>query len=218
MFNVEKQLFNWRQSRKNGKEINLCTRMLVGGLLVVAATGGALAAPTGGAVQQGLATIDPGPDTTITQTSDLVRIDWTGFDTSAGESVTFMQPRALSVAVNRITGGRTDFQGALTANGRVFLINTSGITFGASAQVNVGALVATVSDLDANAMNGQFEVLSEGGDPYADPATYYGGYLTGDLTIPFLGGDIENGASVENYGTIETISSANRHGERSEGG
>ncbi|MEW8015556.1 MAG: filamentous hemagglutinin N-terminal domain-containing protein [Candidatus Sedimenticola endophacoides] len=204
MFSVERQLFNWRQSRKNGAEVNLFTRMLVGGLIVVAATGGALAAPTGGVVRQGVATIEhsSGPDvTTITQTSDLVRIDWGGFDTDATQSVTFVQPRELSVAINRIAGDPTDFLGTLSANGRVFLINNSGITFGASAQVNVGALVATVSDIDVDAMNGQFDVSSKGGDPYGD------GHLTDDLTIPLIGRGIANGASVENHGTIKTTSS-----------
>ncbi|MEW7976468.1 MAG: filamentous hemagglutinin N-terminal domain-containing protein [Candidatus Sedimenticola endophacoides] len=205
MFSVEKQLFNWRHSRRNGAEVNLFTRMLVGGLIVVAATGGALASPTGGVVRQGLATIEQdssGPDvTTITQTSDLVRIDWGGFDTDATQSVTFVQPRELSVAINRIAGAPTDFLGTLSANGRVFLINNSGITFGASAQVNVGALLATVSDIDVDAMNGQFDVSSEGGDPYS------GGHLTDDLVIPLIGRGIANGASVENHGTIKTTSS-----------
>ena len=72
------------------------------------------------------------------------RLNWRSFNTSAGETVNFVQPSASAIAVNRIldTSG-TQFFGRLQANGQVYLINPNGILFGASAQGNVGGPVAS---------------------------------------------------------------------------
>jgi hypothetical protein len=46
--------------------------------------------------------------------------------------------------------------GRLDANGQVLLINPNGIVFGGGAQVNVGSLIATTSNMsDANFMAGR---------------------------------------------------------------
>jgi filamentous hemagglutinin family protein len=61
--------------------------------------------------------------------------------------VNFRQPNRSAIAVNRIadTNG-SRIMGHLNANGQVWLINPNGILFGATAQVNVGGLVASTLD------------------------------------------------------------------------
>ncbi len=125
-----------------------------------------MAAPTGGRVTQGSATIEQTSNTRIdiNQSSDKAIINWDSFSIKQGERVNFNQPRSSSVALNRVTGGSvSDIQGALTANGQVFLINPNGIVFGKNATVDVAGLIASTSDInDSDFMNGKFEFTGSG--------------------------------------------------------
>lgn len=78
----------------------------------------AMAAPEGGSVAQGSATISQsGAVTTVTQTSQNTVINWSSFNTASNEAVQFNQPNSSSVALNRITNGLpTQFAGQLNAN------------------------------------------------------------------------------------------------------
>ena len=119
---------------------------LMAGLLAAgAAPSWAGPLPTGGQVTSGAGVIhQSGPDMTITQSSGKLGIDWASFSIGQGNSVRFVQPNASSVAVNRVIGSDvSSIQGALKANGQVFLSNPNGVVFSPTAQVDVGGLVAT---------------------------------------------------------------------------
>ena len=65
---------------------------------------------------------------------------------AANETVNFVEPSATSIVLNRVTGSEQSvINGILTANGRVFLINSNGILFGSGSSVNVGAFLASKS-------------------------------------------------------------------------
>ncbi|WP_455234429.1 two-partner secretion domain-containing protein [Thiogranum longum] len=147
MFVEQKQLFHWRRAKSHKREVSCCTRVAIGAMLVASSVATVQAAPTGGVVRDGSANITLGNDTVIQQFTKRVDIDWTGFDTTPTESVTFNQQLGSSaVAINRISGSRTQFDGILNAKGQIFLINQNGITIGNSARINVGSLLATTSD------------------------------------------------------------------------
>ncbi|WP_217426034.1 two-partner secretion domain-containing protein, partial [Polynucleobacter arcticus] len=119
----------------------------------------AQAAPVGGVVTSGTASINSaGSTTTINQSTPKAVIQWQGFNIGAGESVRFNQPSSSSIALNRIMGSDgTRIMGNLSANGRVFLINPNGILFGAGSQVNVGGMVAsTLGMTDSNFLAGNY--------------------------------------------------------------
>ncbi|PUE25458.1 hypothetical protein B9Z39_12735, partial [Limnohabitans sp. JirII-29] len=101
--------------------------------------------PSGANVVAGSATIQQnGAVMTITQSSDKLATNWQSFSIGQGNTVKFVQPSASSVALNRVLGSDVStIQGALNANGQVFLINPNGVIFTPSAQVNVGGLVAS---------------------------------------------------------------------------
>jgi filamentous hemagglutinin family protein len=105
--------------------------------------------PTGGEVVAGQATVATGTKSvTVTQTSDRAAINWQSFSIGKGNSVVFDQPNSSSVALSRVVG--TDpsvILGNLSATGKVFLVNASGILFGQTANVNVGGLVASTLDI-----------------------------------------------------------------------
>ncbi len=107
------------------------------------------AAPQEPAIRAGSASISTGSSTVINQSTSSLAIDWQSFDLAAGESVRFNQPSPGSVALNRvISGNPTSIFGRIDANGRVILVNSAGILFGAGSQVNTGAFIASTLELD----------------------------------------------------------------------
>ncbi|WIV96065.1 MBG domain-containing protein [Kinneretia aquatilis] len=106
--------------------------------------------PSGGQVVAGQAQISQrGQVLTVQQSSAQLITDWRSFNIGAGHSVEFLQPSRNAVALNRVLGNEVStIQGALKANGQVFLLNPNGVLFTPSAQVNVGALVASTLNLD----------------------------------------------------------------------
>jgi len=143
------------------------------------------AAPTDGVVRGGTATITATPNTTtITQSSNRAVIDWRSFGTAPGETVNFLQPNAQSAVLNRVTGAQfSSLQGALTANGQVFLVNPNGILIGNGATINVGSFFASTANVSTAAF-------------MRDPAAAGGKYAFDELTTG------ARTASIVNAGTI----------------
>ena len=115
-------------------------------------------------------------DHTIIDTDHGAIINWNNFNTSSGQIVQFRQyldgsQSDLSAVLNRVSSGSipTEFNGALNANGRVFLVNPAGIIFGAGSTVNVSQLVASGLDMsdwafDAVLADPDNQMVFEGGD------------------------------------------------------
>ncbi|MDY6923141.1 MAG: right-handed parallel beta-helix repeat-containing protein [Pseudomonadota bacterium] len=135
--------------------------MLSAGALALVAAAPALAQvpgvdalPGGGQVVGGAGTIhDPtGSHLQIDQTSDRLLINWDSFDIGQDASVDFFQQNGpQSIAVNRVIGSGAApslIFGELSADGTVVVINGNGVVFGGTANVDVGRLVATTSDVN----------------------------------------------------------------------
>ena len=112
---------------------------------------GSFANPTGANVTGGAATVS-GQGTsrvTIDQSSDRAFIEWNSFSVAKGESVRFNQPSASSVTANKVVGiAPSEILGAISANGRIILINPNGVFFGKGSTVDAAGLIATTLDLD----------------------------------------------------------------------
>jgi filamentous hemagglutinin family protein len=165
------------------------------GLFVLAAGSTAYAAPTGGVVAAGGATISGSPSAmTISQSTQNTAINWQGFSIGNGEAVNFVQPNSSAVALNRVLGpDPSTILGNLSANGKVFLVNPSGVLFGANSQVNVGGLVASTLQIsDTDFMAGQYRFSGAGTGSVVNQ-----GFITAD------GGSVALlGANVSNQGVI----------------
>lgn len=109
----------------------------------------AWAGPQGGSVVSGSAAISQsGNVTNIDQSTARAIINWQSFSVAPQETVNFNQPSVSSVTLNRVTGNESSvIQGAINANGQVFLVNSNGILFTGTSQVNVGGLVASTLDI-----------------------------------------------------------------------
>ena len=104
---------------------------------------------------------------TVNQSTATQTFNWQSFNIASGATVNFRQPSATAVAINNIFQGTpSEIFGALTANGRIYLINQNGIVFGAGAQVNVGSLVASTLNITENAIANGIAATSAG-----DPTT-----------------------------------------------
>jgi filamentous hemagglutinin family protein len=160
------------------------------------------AQPTGGAVSSGSATIGgTSAQMTVTQTTPHVAINWQSFGIQAGESVQFVQPSSGSVALNRVIGSDpSQILGHLSSNGQVFLVNPSGILFGANASVNVGGLVASTLNIsDADFMSGHYRFSGVGAGAVVNQGLIRaaGGY------VAMLGSSVSNqGVVMAQLGTV----------------
>jgi filamentous hemagglutinin family protein len=126
--------------------------MLEGIALAVAAcfgVGAVQANPTNPVVANGAASFaQTGNLLQITNTPNTI-INWGSFSIGANEITRFIQQSGASAVLNRVGAGRdpSSILGALQSNGRVFLINPNGITFGAGSQINVAGLVASTLNM-----------------------------------------------------------------------
>lgn len=120
---------------------------LVAGLVAVPCV--AVAAPAGGEVVGGQATIQQQAEiTNITQTSQRAAINWSSFDIAKTETVNFIQPFADAATLNRVTGAvSSQIFGNINANGHVYIVNPYGINIGDSAKINVNGLGLSTSDI-----------------------------------------------------------------------
>ncbi|MDA9402700.1 two-partner secretion domain-containing protein [Bradyrhizobium sp. CCBAU 45389] len=122
--------------------------------------------PTGGQVVSGQATISQsGNAMTVNQSSDRMIANWQSFSIGAGNSVTFNQPGASSVALNRVVGqDPSRILGSLSANGQVFLINPNGIAVGKTGSVQTGGFVAsTLGISNADFLAGRYNFTGSSG-------------------------------------------------------
>ena len=155
--------------------------------------------PIGGQITNGQGDISSsGNQMTVNQYTDRMVADWSTFNIGSDASVQFIQPGSSSVALNRIfDSSPSQIFGKLSANGQVFLLNSAGIIFGPSAQVNVGALVASSLNMtDENFMAGKY-IFERG--TQAGPIVNQGYIHTADGMYAALISPI-----VRNEGTIES--------------
>jgi trimeric autotransporter adhesin len=174
-----------------------CALASVSVLSLVVMSVAAKAQPTGGSVVAGSAQISAsGASTLINQTTSKAIINWQSFSVGQGGSVQFNQPNSSAITLNRVTGTSTSvIDGAIRANGQVWLLNPNGLLFGNGATINVGGLLATTSDIaDQDFLGGRYNFSSTGGK---------GGITNnGSITAGNGGSVVLSAPSVTNKGLI----------------
>lgn len=116
--------------------------------------------PVGPVVTQGAATFDAaGNRLTVTNTPGTV-INWQTFNIPAGNTTHFQQQGADSSVLNRVVSNDpSKIFGTLSSNGRVILVNQSGIVVGAGAVVDTAGFIAStlnMSEADRLLNKGKF--------------------------------------------------------------
>lgn len=127
-----------------------------GALLFISTQLCAAGLPQGGVVSSGNGNIaQPNANTlNVTQNSNKMAVDWQSFSVGQGKTVNFIQPGSSAVILNRVIGNDiSSIQGAIKANGQVFLINPNGVIFSPTAQINVGSLIASTRNITNQQFN-----------------------------------------------------------------
>jgi filamentous hemagglutinin family protein len=132
-----------------GGKVSLVLSALLAGVTIT------YASPTQGVVTSGTANISQsGNVTNITQSTQNASINWQNFSIAQNETVNFNQPNASSITLNRVIGNeKSIINGALNANGQVWILNSNGVLFGKNASINTAGLLATTSKLSDNDFN-----------------------------------------------------------------
>uniref|UniRef100_UPI003A968C58 two-partner secretion domain-containing protein n=1 Tax=Pseudomonas sp. TaxID=306 RepID=UPI003A968C58 len=198
-------LGTWAVAHEHARKRGKGAGAVVAASLVLAGSAFAADLPTGGQVVSGNGSISQpnGQQMVIDQASNKLAIDWQSFDIGSGNKVTFNQPGTDSIALNRVLGADgSKIMGQLDANGRVFIINPNGVLFGASAQVNVGGLVASTLDLSVSDFEaGHYAFKGDG----SNASIINNGRITAadGGSVALLGGTVSNnGVIIANQGTV----------------
>jgi filamentous hemagglutinin family protein len=112
-------------------------------------------------------------------------INWQSFSVPAGSTTQFNQPGAASTSINRVLGSNpSTIFGTLSSNGRLVLVNPSGIAVGSGAVVDTAGFTAsTLRMSDADALAGR---LLFGGDGVPGAALNVDGRIlarSGDVVL-----------------------------------
>lgn len=154
--------------------------------------------PTGPQVVNGAVTIQQSGSTLNVTNSPGAIINWQGFSIGAQEITRFIQQSGSSSVLNRVVGGDiSQIAGQLLSNGRVFLINPSGILIGPGAVIDTAGFVgSTLNMLDADFLAGK---LKFEGSASSGPIINQGWIRTG-----YGGQVILVAPQIENSGLIQT--------------
>jgi len=121
--------------------------------------------PTNPNITSGSATINQTSNSlTINQTTDKLITNWSSFNIGKDASVEFIQPSSSSTALNRVNASDPSYiYGSLKANGKIILINPSGVLFQGGSKVDVGAIIASSLNLkDGDFLNDQYIFEKDG--------------------------------------------------------
>lgn len=165
----------------------------------LASTTLSFAAPSGGVVTSGSANISQnGKVTDITQSTQKASINWNKFDIASDETVNFKQPNSSSITLNRVVGNeKSIINGALNANGQVWIINSNGVLFGKGASINTSGLLATTKDIsDADFQAGNYNFKGNSKESVIN---------LGTIDVINSGSVILAANEVRNEGTIKAI-------------
>ncbi len=125
--------------------------------------------------------------TNITAPDNAI-INYSQFDVASGQTVNFIQPGAGSRVLNRINSHTpTQINGNINANGVVYFVNRSGVTFGPNSVVNAAGIYAAAASLcDCDFLSGFDAFSNVSGDVNLQ------GTITADIIAAFVGRNVVN--------------------------
>jgi filamentous hemagglutinin family protein len=114
--------------------------------------------PAGGRVIGGSASIaQSGAALQVTQSTANAALNWQSFSVGSAAKVSFITPTAQSLTINRVVGPDPSvIAGQVSSNGRLVLVNQSGITVAGGAKIDAQSLVLSAPGItEANARAGK---------------------------------------------------------------
>lgn len=180
-----------------GKPVGFLLKSLALGVAAVLSAP-TFALPTAPAVVGGQAGFAQQGNLLTVTNSNGAMINWQSFNIAARETVRFEQPSASSAVLNRVLGNNPSaIYGQLSSNGKVWLINPSGILVGPGGVIDTAGFVASTLNVRAEdflAGKLAFQATPGAGDVINK----------GRVTTPLGGSVYLVGSNVSNEGLIST--------------
>ena len=121
---------------------------------------GSLALPQGGSVVSGQVNIDYAAvdRLNVNQASNQAIVNWQSFNVGRDASVHFNQPGSKASILNKVLSGQSIINGKIYSNGRLFLINPTGILTGPNSAIRAeGAVLSTLNLSQQNYLNNNLQ-------------------------------------------------------------
>ena len=118
--------------------------------------------PKGGKVIKGDATIHSTGSLVEVHAGEKAVVHWDEFSILSGETTRFIQPSKDSAILNRVAKKTSYIHGLLEANGRVYLLNPSGMVVGKEGVIQAHTFIATTLDLDNDSFSRNQDLLFRG--------------------------------------------------------
>ncbi|HTZ69124.1 MAG TPA: filamentous hemagglutinin N-terminal domain-containing protein [Acetobacteraceae bacterium] len=154
--------------------------------------------PSGGQVVAGSATIGGNASTTlINQRSGSAIINWGSYNVGSAQTVQYAQPNAQSITLNRVLSAQpSQIAGHIIANGRIAIVNQSGVFFYRGATVDTAGLVVSAAGITNQDFMAGRMVFSQAPNPGATVSN------AGNITIRQAGLAALVAPQVANSGVI----------------
>ncbi len=194
-----------RSARRTRAALYATTALQAAALLVAGlparAQPAANARPAGGQVSSGSAAITSNATTTLVrQSSQNAVVNWQNFNIGSAQTVQYAQPGASSFTLNRvISANPSQIAGHILANGRIAIVNQSGVVFLQGSTVDTAGLVVSAAGItDQDFMAGRL-VFVQPPQPGAVVSN------AGNITVRQAGLAALVAPQVANSGTITAV-------------
>ena len=136
--------------------------------------------PTGGNVISGNISIST-PEVgkmNVEQTSNQGIINWNTFNVGSSASVHFNQPSVKSSILNNVLSGTSIIHGSIFSNGRLILVNPTGILTGPTSAIRAeGAILSTLKITNNNFLNNNFSFSTNSASSITTKGNINGEYV-----------------------------------------
>jgi fibronectin-binding autotransporter adhesin len=163
--------------------------------IAFAGTVDALTLPTGGNVVTGSVSISQNNSgrMDVNQTSNHGIVNWDTFNVGSSASVHFNQPTSRSSILNNVLSGQSIINGSIFSNGRLILVNPTGILTGPTSAIrSEGAILSTLNLTKQNYLNSTYNFSTNNNSTLINEGNIEGEYVA--LLSPII----------TNKGTINT--------------
>jgi fibronectin-binding autotransporter adhesin len=193
-----------------------------------------LALPQGGSVVSGQVDINYAAldQLNVNQSTNQAIVNWQSFNVGRDASVHFNQPGSKASILNNVLSGQSIINGKIFSNGRLFLVNPTGILTGPHSAIKAeGAILSTLNLTNQNFLNNNYQFNTNSNSSLVNQGLIEGQYvalispqvnnkgniITSAATTIVAGDDVLLGISDSNNLTVKVAPSKLKAMAKNEG-
>jgi fibronectin-binding autotransporter adhesin len=139
-----------------------------------------LALPQGGSVVSGQVDINYAAldQLNVNQSTNQAIVNWQSFNVGRDASVHFNQPGSKASILNNVLSGQSIINGKIFSNGRLFLVNPTGILTGPHSAIKAeGAILSTLNLTNQNFLNNNYQFNTNSNSSLVNQGLIEGQYV-----------------------------------------